>query len=182
MVKNRVTLKMIAKEANVSPSLVSNILNGKGHASQSVQETVGRLLEKNGFLPKSQQKPVIFIARQERASSFHAQIMLSLLSGLSSVFSANKIQLQFELPEQFSVNQLNHLFDRKPAGMIVLTGSELHRHVVRLGEKHHIPVIQTGYDDELADANAVVVDSYNGAYRAASWLLKKGLRRIAFIR
>ena len=182
MAKNRVTLKMIAEEANVSPSLVSNILNGKGYASPQVREIVERLLEKNGILPRSRQKPVIFIARQERGSSFHAQIMLSLLSGLSSVFSANQIRLQFELPEQISLNQLNNLFDRKPAGVIVLTGSELHQHVVRLGQKQNVPVIQIGYDDELADANAVVVDSYNGAYRAVSWLLRKEFRRIALIR
>lgn len=182
MDKNRVTLKMIAEEAHVSPSLVSNILNGKGHASQRVRETVGKLLEKNGFLPRNHQRPVIFIAREEPGSSFQSQILLSLLSGFSSVFSGLQIQLQLEISEHFSLNQLNHLFERKPAGVIVLTGSELHRDVVHLGEKWNVPVIQTGYDDELADANAVVVDSYNGAYRSISWLIRKGCRRIALIR
>ena len=181
--RGRVTLKSIAQEAKVSTALVSNIMNGKGRASPEVRQRVADLLEQHGLEPRAHRNPVIFLeSARESPTQFFRALQLDILTGVASVFSEQRMQLHLEFQPRFTPESIRRLIARKPAGFIVLTGGPTHILATRMALKHKIPLIQVGYDTEIGQANAAVIDSYHGTRRAVETLIARGKRRIGLIR
>jgi len=184
------SLKEIALEANVSPALVSLILNGKGRASDAVRKRVHALLEKNGYKPKYARAPFYFLLDLRRVEAAgKTTIVMEQLSGMQRVFDEADIALHVEFlmlhKNHNSANvlpQLKRISQRKPSGVLINTDSPFLEQACAVFTEQKIPFVQLGYDTELPSYNAVVNDSFSGAYLATSHLLQKGHRKIAIIR
>jgi DNA-binding LacI/PurR family transcriptional regulator len=78
--------------------------------------------------------------------------------------------------------QLRTLAKRKPSAVLVNTDSQWITEAFSVFGHADIPIVQLGYDTEKPDCDAVVVDSFAGAYAAVTHLLKRGHTKIAILR
>ncbi|MCH2176064.1 MAG: LacI family transcriptional regulator [Lentisphaeria bacterium] len=180
----RVTLADIAEEAGVSTALVSNILNGKGRASEEVRNRIQDLLEFHGFKPKYQQKPLLFITSSPLTNNeiWFQEQFTALLSGISQASSKASINLQvhFVGPEEDYVMP-SEPKDR-PSAIIATTGSVDMVNLDKTCKENKVPLIQVGYDNEIFQCGAVVSDSYAAVYKATLALFQEGHSRIGLVR
>ncbi len=187
--QSKQTLKEIAELAKVSQSMVSLILNGKGRASEKVRNKVLILLEKNGYRPKFARSPFYYLVDLSRIeASGKTTIVMEQLSGMQQTFDNADLSLQVEFLIQSdygkknnTLSQLKKIIDRKPSGILINSDSSYLNEACILFTKHKIPFVQLGYDIEIPNYNAVVTDSFSGAYIATSHLLKRGHKRIAIV-
>ncbi|RPI01888.1 MAG: LacI family transcriptional regulator, partial [Calditrichaeota bacterium] len=148
--KKKVSHVEIAKIANVSPAMVSQVLNGKGRASEQVLNKILTLLEENEYLPKYARRPFYYIIDLPRIeASGKTQNILEQLSGLQQVFDDQYLTLHVEFIRiEPAFEQLNRIIQRKPSGVIVNTDAPFLDDACHLFQTAKIPLVQIGYDTE----------------------------------
>ncbi len=184
------TLKDIADQANVSQSLVSLILNGKGRASDRVRKKVITLLEDAGYRPKYARHPFYFIVDlPEIEAAGKTQNVFEELSGMQRVFNTYDLELRIEFLSTTDgsntidlIEQLKAIIERKPSGVLIGTDFSFLKDACVLFHSNKIPLVQIGYDTENPKYNAVVSDSFTSAYMATKYLIDNGHQRIAILR
>lgn len=184
------TLKEIAEQANVSQSLVSLILNGKGRASEKVRQRVLTMLEESGYRPKYARRPFYFVVDLPGIEAAgKTQNVLEQLSGMQRVFNTLELELRIEFLDTKNgahtiglSEQLDAIVRQKPSGVLISTDATFLDDACSRFHKSNIPVVQVGYDTENPAYNAVVSDSFISVYLATSHLIQKGHKRIAILR
>lgn len=178
------TLKSIAKEADVSPAMVSQILNGTGRASDEVRNKILTLLEKYGYKPKYARYPFYYVVDlPQREITGKTQNVIENLSGVEGIFEDHDLTLHVDfLQSEPDLKRLKSIIDRNPSGVFINTDAPFLDEACKLFHQADIPIVQVGYDTENPKYNAVVVDGFSGAYTATQYLLNKGHDRIGIIR
>lgn len=184
---SKITLTQIAKEANVSVSLVSLILNGKGRASPEVKKRVQDLLEQYGYRPKFTKNPFYFLVDLPLIEASGKTIpVMEMLSGIQTVMNENNLLLHVEFLSKDHLggysSHLQSIISRHPSGILMNTDIDCRDEAIVAFKNANIPMVQLGYDTEDPNFNAVVVDSFTGAYHAVKSLINKNHKRIALIR
>ena len=184
MLTEKLPLKKIAEQANVSPAMVSQILNGKGRASQQVRDKVVELLEENGYRPKLSRQPFFYILDLFAVEASGKTLnVLEQLSGLEQVFQENDLSLNVLFINSATISgKLEMICERNPGGVIINTDAPFLDKACRMLYQNKVPFVQIGYDTENTNFNSVVSDSFSGSYMATRHLLNKGHRRVAILR
>jgi len=180
----KLTLKQIAKKAGVSPSLISQLLNGKARVSDQVRDKIDELLIENGYQPRYISSPFYFLVDLYRIEAQKKMNnILGMMNGLEKMFSDKKLNFKIEFLRATPIDQqLEKIIEDKPAGVIILADSPHLEMMIDFFSKKSLPIVQMGYDTEDSSQNAVVMDSFTGSYRAVKYLLNSGHQRIAMIR
>lgn len=185
----KVTLREIAKKADVSTALVSNILNGKGRASEKVRNKVLGLLEDSGYRPRYARKSFVYVMDLDRVIHGKSIPFLRMFKGVEQTLEQEGIQLRVEFltaprgeKARSNKEQFEQVAEHKPGAVFISTDEDWLDRGCAFFEKHDIPVMQLGYDTENPRYSAVVVDSFSGAYNAVRHLIDSGHTRIATIR
>ena len=180
--KKKVTLKDIAQIVGLSAAQVSNILNGKDRAPEDVRSRVIGVLRKHGFSPSFPGKPVLFLySLSSNKTPWMALCFTEILEGISRVVSSSGHNLHLmNLSE--NEDNIEGVFKDLPGGILVMTNLKATDSICIRGEKAGIPVVQLGFDCERQLTSYAVVDSYDGAYQAVSFLARSGHKRIGMIR
>lgn len=189
--KRKITLKDVAREAGVSPQLVSGVFSGKPSTIRCGEETRVRVLaiaEKLGFRPDIR-------ARGLRAGrSFLVGVMVhahshwlqsDLLRGIQRNLEADDITpllLTHATPEE-EEKHLGLMLDRHVDAVLVNTsgGPTLSDRYAGLAHGG-LPVVQL-IDNSLSDAGIpyVIEDMHASGYMAARRLIETGRRNIALL-
>ena len=180
-----VTILDVAKEANVSPSTVSRVLNNSGSISQATVENVYKAVEKLHYEPnvfarslRKKETRVILILTPNVINPYYAHI----ISGISdmmrklsySAFICNTGNDMYQMREY-----LTKLEKRQADGAILMS--------VEKGEKwlqeysNDFPIIETSEFDPKIKIPHVSVDNYQAAYDAVSYLISLGHKKIGTI-
>jgi LacI family transcriptional regulator len=201
----KVTLKDIAKRADVSTALVSCILNGKGRASEKVRSKVLALLEEAGYRPRYARKSFFYLLDLNRITESGKTIpVMRMLKGAEQTLDEDGIHLQVEfissgegdasaplrsprsnsgpLHGQSLREQLEFILQSQPGAVFVGTDEPWLDRACAFFDKAGVPLMQMGYDTEIPRYSAVVVDSFSGAHSATRLLLEHGHRRVATLR
>jgi LacI family transcriptional regulator len=183
--KRSVTIQDVAKEAGVSVSTVSRVLNGKIDVSEDTQEHVLAVIDEMGYIfnlaarsMRSRKKNLIGLVVPDIRYPYAIEIMKGVNRAIAEtsfdllLYTTGGIQKAgTELHEQHYVALLsNSLVD----GVIVAAASA--------GEfSTDAPIIAV--DPHVLNANypSVQATNYRGALDATEYLIRLGHRRIAFI-
>jgi len=180
-----VTLEMVAKEAGVSPSTVSRILNGTARVRDSKVRAVEAAIAKLQFLPNPVARSLaggksmsIGVVTQSIDSPFYGEALAAIEKGLlrgnySPLFVSGHWR---EADERRCVD---HLLSRRVEGIILLTSCLPDAELVALSRR--VPLVVTGRSVEGERIYCLDVDSTTGARLATEYLIGQGHRRIAFI-
>ena len=183
----KLSMQDIAKIANVSRPTVSRVIHSPGKVSEETRTKVLKAMKQHNYIYDA--------VAGELAGSKSSVIGLVVPTNSGSIISlvANAIH-DVARRHNYSVissnsyynpeNELNHMMtflQRRVAGIILVGVSSMEdayfEHVSRLG----VPLVVVWEAPEHKSISYVAMDSYNGSYTAAKYLLDLGHKRIGFV-
>jgi LacI family transcriptional regulator len=185
-VSMRVTLKDVAKAADVSVATASRALAGGGLTNERTQQRLSRIAEEMGYRPNP-------IARGLRVGrSGLIGLVLHNLNNASFQIMAEVVQARFQAlgyqtllciagddPEQ-ELATLDTLTDHRVDGLIVVpTGKNGARLVA--AQKRNTPLVCIIRRDGEGELETVLADDPQGAYAGTQYLIGLGHKRIGLI-
>ena len=185
-----VRLKDIADRIGVSTVTVSKALSGQKGMSEELREKINALASDMGYVPSVSRK------QDYVSKSYTLGVLISenYMGAYSSFYTRMHQQVSqiamdkgcFTMLEVISVsNEKNKVIprlveDKKIDGIIVV-GKLDHEYLETIKRESGIPMVFLDFCYHTGDEDAVVSDSYNGAYCLTNYLFDKGHRNIAFV-
>nr|WP_277624051.1 LacI family DNA-binding transcriptional regulator [Undibacterium sp. TS12] len=175
----------VAREAGVSPSTVSRILNGTAKVSPEKRKAVETVIAELKFEPnqlaqglKSGRSMTIGIVVQDIASPFFDETLHGVDDGLKGTGYASVIVSGHWNAEEEAA-RIKLLLARKVDGIILLSGRIADKTVLEFAKDK--PIVATGRALRSKTAVGFKLDNEYGAYLATRHLIELGHRRIAFV-
>jgi len=181
-----VTLAEIAREAGVSPSTVSRILNGSARVAPDKQRAVEQAIARFNYRPNglarslaSGKTDTIGVLTQTISSPFYAEWMRGIEDalhepGLTPMFVSSRWNVKDEIA------RIEHFIERRVDGIIVLH-AQLDEQVLDEYSRR-VPIVALGRAlSSTATLAGLPVDNLQGARDATQHLIDLGHREIAFI-
>jgi LacI family transcriptional regulator len=178
------TIYSVAREAQVSISTVSRVLNTPHLVAQETRKKVLAAIEKLGYTPKA--------AAQAHAQKnfgrvgvltpfFRHPSFVQRMRGIASVLAANSYELVIYPVESFE--QLYHYLEtvrinRRLDGLITMA-LPIDGTTVKRFKNRSFPVVMI--ESDHPDLNSIMVDNVNGGRLAANFLIEKGHKHFGFI-
>ena len=182
--KKSPTIYDVAKHAGVSITTVSRMLNAPNKVNSETRERVIASIDTLGFVPKAEAR-----ARAMQKNGrigvitpfFTAPSFVQRLRGIAGALSPKNPELVIYTVD--STNHLQRYLSTLPLtgnldGLIILSLPLGDADADRLID-HELPTVLIEYPHPKL--NCVEIDDVQGGYMAATYLLKKGHRRIAFL-
>lgn len=180
-----ITIKDIAKKANVSYATVSRALSGSTEISEETKKRIIHLAYEMGYSPN-------IIARGLVTKSTHTIGLI--VPDITNPFFAEVAQGAGDCAHQSSYNvflcnsnwdiqrekeSLSKLFSSRVDGIIITPVSNDISHIIALNEK--IPIVFAANKPHNIGLSYVVTDNHRAASLATEYLIKLGHKRIAFV-
>lgn len=180
-----VTLEIVAREAGVSPSTVSRILNGTARVrddkARSVEAAIARLQFKPDPVARSLARGrsmSVGVVTQAIDSPFYGEVLAAIERGLLRA-SYSPLFVSGHWREADERRAVSHLLSRRVDGIILLTSCLSEAELVELSGT--VPLVVTGRQVRGDRIHSLDYDSTLGARLATNYLIDQGHRRIAFI-
>jgi LacI family transcriptional regulator len=180
-----VNIATVAREAGVSPSTISRILNGTAIVSEAKKQAVEAAIAKLGFVPNPIARGLaggrtmsIGVVTQAIDSPFYGVALRGVEDALDPLgYSPLFVSGHWNA---FAESRcIDVLLSRRVDGIIVLTG-RLSDAALKACAKR-VPVVVTGRTLKAPGLYSLNFDNHGGAILATQHLLNLGHRRIAFI-
>ncbi len=183
-----ITIKDIAKALNISISTVSRALRDSYDINAQTKQMVVEYAEKMNYRPnpialslKENKSRSLGVIVPEIANTFFSQA----INGIEEVAyerGYHVVIFQSHESQEREISNIQHLFARKVDGLLIsLSGSN--KDISHLDEyrKNNFPIVYFDRVPETPDAHKVVVDNFEGAFKATEYLIQKGKKNIALI-
>ncbi|MEH7234588.1 LacI family DNA-binding transcriptional regulator [Bacillus sp. JJ1562] len=179
-----VTMKEIARLANVSSATVSRVLNNSGYVSDDVRKRILKIIEETGYIPsehakalRTKQSNVIGVILPKLSTETASR----LVSGISEELAKHGYQILLtntNLDPEKEIEYVKLLKSKQVDGIILLAtnrGEDLLTEIKKL----RIPFVATG--QEMEGVASVINNNFQAAKDITNLLIEKGHRNIAFI-
>ncbi|MBN2653186.1 MAG: LacI family DNA-binding transcriptional regulator [Spirochaetales bacterium] len=180
-----ITIKDVAREANVSPTTVSQVVNGNRPTSESAKIRVQEAIKKLGYIPNENARSLnmknthtIGILTDEESDFLFAEI----LGGIESVSYAKQYHILLLSIKQFGGNfekAMNFLYRKRIEGIIYVSSFTSDKNL-SLMSKIEIPFIFANCPGS-ENSDSVIPNNYEGGRIAALHLIEKGCNNFAMI-
>lgn len=181
-----VTVKDVAREAGVSPSTVSRVVNGDSRISARTRNKVLACMKELGYqvnniarsLKTNKTMTVGFISPE-----LSNDVFMNIAKGAEDEFRKhgyNIIICNSNESIEEEKDRINLLSQKCVDGIIIIPASAEGEHYSWL-RAADLPVVLVDRLVEHFETDAVLVDNINGSYSAVEYLINNGLRRIGFI-
>lgn len=179
----RPTLATIGRDASVSMSTVSKVLNGRSGVSDATRTRVEELLHKHGYSPRggttgsASLLEIVF-------NQLDTPWALELIQGAEQVARENKMSLvltQSGDRHSPAAEWIDGVLQRRPAGVVLVLSdlSSAHKRQLRTREIPFVVIDPAG--DPAPDVPAIGTANWNGGVLATRHLLELGHRRIGVV-
>ncbi|MFC3418663.1 LacI family DNA-binding transcriptional regulator [Salinicoccus hispanicus] len=179
-----ITINDIAKQAGVSRTTVSRVINNTGYVSEKARKRVMDVIGETGYVPSQHAKSlrtkktkIIGVILPKISTDTSSRTV----NGMTEVFEAVGYQILLtstNLDKQKEIEHLKLLQNRQVDGIILIatnTSQELLDEI----KVSKVPVVVIG--QEMADVPSVIFDDYAAARQMTQLMIKKGHRRIGYI-
>ena len=184
---NAITIHDIAREANVSPSTVSRVLNGNVPVAPDKRAAVLAVIKQLNYQPNAiarglvrRRTAAVGVMTQSIASPFYGEILVGIEKGFSgsgyhAIFTSGNWRTAEELA---ALDRLSAAACRD--ALILLTGGLPDEHLLRVAKE--LPLVVIGRSiAEIEDRCIRGSERFQAAYEATRYLIALGHRRIAHI-
>lgn len=185
-----VRLKDIAERAGVSTVTVSKALSGQKGMSDAVREKIHALANEMGYVPSVSRKAeagarsyTIGVLISEQYMSEYNTFYNRMHQQVSQIAMEKGCFTMLEVISEQNETEGNIpklIMDRKVDGIMVI-GSLNADYLRSIKQQSGIPMVYLDFCNHTGDEDAVVSDSYNGAYCMTNYLFDQGHRKIAFV-
>ena len=185
-----VKLADIAGQLGVSTVTVSKALSGQKGVSEELREKIKTLADEMGYKQPSARR------REHAVKSYNIGVLIAehwldkydsfYLQMYQQVVTRAVAKECFTLMEVVSAQmeaacEMPKLVQEQKADGLIIIGRLTGEYLNFLNEKAKIPLLYMDFCDEKADTDAVISDSYYGAYRMTNYLFDMGHREIAYV-
>ncbi|WP_101842850.1 LacI family DNA-binding transcriptional regulator [Halobacillus sp. Marseille-P3879] len=183
-----VTIKDVAKEANVSISTVSRVLNNSGYTSMEVKEKVNKAVEKLKF-----QKNMVATAMIKKQTATFGLIIPDIknifygeltraIEDHANQYGFNVILCNTDNDLDKEAEYLNFLIRKGVDGVIFSTPEMNDRNIKEvMRSRSDLAFISLGSQVSDVQIDEVLVNNFEGGYEATKHLLDRGHRSIGYI-
>lgn len=180
-----ITIKDVAKAANVSVATVSRVLNKKNNVSDEAAAAVNRAVSELGYAPnflgrdlrKSETKRILaIIASTEQ--SFYSEVLRGMQDAAYTEGYDILIATTRDDPDH-EMHLLGMLFSKSVDGAVLLAPKLDAATISALAKKYHLAMCLERLDN--CEILCVTIDNERAGYDATKYLLGKGRRRIGLI-
>ncbi len=184
----QITIVDIARQAGVSVSTVSRVINGSKKVSDELCKRVEQVIQENNFKPNS-------IARGLVTKTTHVigivlpdisnPIFYNLIKGVDAILAPQNysfILCESQGRAELEKNLLHMLKERNIDG-IIFAGVTVDQPLLDVMHEINIPIVLVCQDPDPLDCGFDVVnfDNFRMGYEATNFLIQNGHRRIAMI-
>lgn len=178
-------IKEISKMANVSPATVSLALNNKAGVNEETRNKILEIANKYGYSKKTSapKKNILFIkyigsgAAIEQNGDFIARVIDSIEYTSKNLGYTLIIKNIMETDFQSEIKAIDY---EEYAGIVFL-GTESKSEDVYYLKDISIPIVAVDNIFQKHDIDSVVMDNYGGIYKAVSYLVSLGHRKIGYL-
>ncbi|RKR12067.1 LacI family transcriptional regulator [Flavobacterium sp. 90] len=187
--KKKITIKDIAKAANVSVTTVSFVLNDKGEKMGISKEVIKKVLK----VAEEMKFKLNMIASSLRTGKTRSigliveDISNQFFSDLARVIEREAIGLNYRVfycstggDDERAIELVNSLLQANVDGFIITPTENMKKTIDRLLELQ-CPVVLVDRYFEEQEVSHVVLDNFEGSQTAVHYLLKRGFKKIAFV-
>ena len=183
-----ITIKDIAKLANVAQSTVSKALNNKPDVSESTKKKILEIAKQYNFSPNAFGKGLKRRTTENIGIIFYRELLpLSgnpfysrVLEGIEAEIAINNYNLVLHLiPEGHQKTLPKMVRERQVDGLILvgIYNIEFINNII----SQNIPVVLVDPKILLDNCSQILIDNEHGAFLATKHLIKNGHKRIGFI-
>lgn len=185
-----VKLADIAEKVNVSTVTVSKALSNQKGVSEELRARIKELADEMGYKQPS-------VIRKERAQkSYNIGIIISeVFLGKYDSFYWQMYQmvttkasakgcftlLEVITNEAAETNQIPMLLQEQKVDGLIVIGRQRERYLQSLEKNSNVPMVYLDFCNEHEDCDAIISDSYYGAYKLTNYLFEMGHRKIAYV-
>jgi DNA-binding LacI/PurR family transcriptional regulator len=181
--EKEITIKDVAKKANVSISTVSRVLNGLDRVSKKTRSQVLEIIKELNYVPNN-----LAVSMVKKRSKMIAVMVPDIINPFYTavIQGAEEIaKMQGYLPFVYATNDnpqeeidfLNTILSKGIDGIITISSFQDYSFYQKLSK----PVVIVDRYIENCGMDAVVIDNYGGAYQAVTHLIENGHKNIAII-
>lgn len=186
----KLTIKDIAKEAGVSITTVSQILNNKGHRfSEKTREKVLEIVAEHNYKPDivaqsmiTKKSKTIGMIVPDVTDFFFSKLIEGVETYLNSLGYA-LVLCNSKHDSSLEKKYFVELTRRSVEGIIIATPNILDDSIVSVAnsKKKKLPVILVDMGKNLRTEGKLIVEEYKGVYEAVTYLINSGHQNIGFI-
>lgn len=185
MNQKKVTIKDIAREANVSKSTVSRVLNDTSSVKESKRQAVLDAMKELNFKPNvfarslaGGKSMTIGILTGDIGSPFYDSISKSVIEALNTT-NYTAIIADGQWRESHERNAISTLVERQVDGLICIGGTLDIEAINECG--NNVPLVMVARKEDGWDDRCLYIDNKEAAKFATNHLIKMGHKRIAHI-
>lgn len=185
--KHRVTMKDIAREANVSVATVSHVINGTKNISEETYNRVLRVIKKYNYVPNSAAKNL-----RQRTTKTAGLVVSSLPDSFVNemIFGVeeraremgyNLLLVNTNENRKYEEETINLLHSKMVDGIILSpTSSDIS--YLRECTREDFPIVLVNrYDTKITNIPRVTGDNFQLGFEATNHLIQHGHKQIGFI-
>ncbi len=180
-----VTIKDIARELKISPSTVSRALKNHPDISEETKRAVNELAQKLNYQPNA----VALSLKQRRSNTIGVIIPEIVHYFFSSVISGIE-DVAYDAGFNVIICQSNERYDREVANARTLLANRVDGVLISISKEtkdfshfynlrdHSVPLV---FYDRIVpgfDADQIIIDDFDAAYRATRHLIDSGFKKI----
>lgn len=183
-----ISIKDVAKHANVSTATVSHVINGTRFVSEDTKQKVLRAMDELNYRInfvarslRSRKSYVIAFLAPILASETSNHFFMSVAAGIQSVLKQNQYHLMLSdshEEEEFEQEEIRMLGSQMIDGLIMAPSSRDRDYEQLFGD---YPVVYVDRVPNNSDRDSVVVDNRTVSKDAVEMLIRKGHKRIAYL-
>lgn len=185
---DKINIKVLAKELNLSTSTISRAFNGSTDINKDTKERILSLAKERNFLPnhyasnlRDKKTKTLAVIVPEIANDFFAQA----INGIEEVARKHGFYiLLYRTDDIFEkeVSFVNYLNNGKVDGIIMSASGEAkdHNYLRALGKKN-VPLVFFDRVYEDIEAAKVTTNDYDSSFAATEHLIRAGCRSVAYL-
>ncbi|HLV10266.1 MAG TPA: LacI family DNA-binding transcriptional regulator [Halanaerobiales bacterium] len=187
----KITIKEVAKYAEVSPSTVSRVLSNDYRISEETQKKVRKAVKKLGYHPNAIARSLVtqktktlgLILSRPAEEAFANPFFPGILQSIASISQEKGFSLLLASSRDYHKEHeeaLKMLRYGKVDG-VILMASRVNDDIVKQLINNNYPFVLVGRSLELNEIPIVNNDNIKASYQAVKFLINKGYEKIAFI-
>lgn len=182
-----ITIKDIAKQAGVSISTVSRVINGSKPVSSEIRQKVMKIIEDTGYMPNPiarslvmKKSQLIGVVVPDISNTFINEI-LSGVEEIGRMYNYDTLLCSTYGNQEQELRYLNLLKAKQVEGIVFMTW-DLDDRLIKYISQLDIPIVLINRNTDKLEIPSVSIDNYSAAYEMTKFLIDNGHRDIALMR
>lgn len=187
----KVTIKEVAKEANVSPSTVSRVISDSSQISENTKQKVREAIKKLKYKPNTIARSLVnnktrilgVVLPNEAKDLISSTFFIQAMKGMSRYAQKKNyyITYAFSEDEKSELRYINDFITTNLVDGICLLRARKDDESIKYLKENDFPFVVIGRPEESEGLLWVDNDNFQATYNLVSDLIKKGHKSIAFL-